>query len=273
MPRPASASADRRPVNADRTEEDAVKSDDEEESSSEESFIEVSDAEEASETESLVKAEEAADKSTSDEEEEERREEESGAQSPDTSEEVNESVNEAPAASEWDHIDTEELLQLDRDLQDDQMNLREQQQKQQRSSSTVTGQMCQESQELLRLFGVPFIVAPMEAEAQCAALDRLDQTHGTITDDSDIWLFGGRHVYKNFFSQNKYMEHYQCVDMQSQLGLDRSKLINLAYLLGSDYTDGVPGVGYVSGMEILNEFPGAGLEPLVQLGSEKIFLL
>ncbi len=74
-----------------------------------ESFIEVSDAEEASETESLVKAEEAADKSTSDEDEEERREEESGAQSPDTSEEVNESVNEAPAASEWDHIDTVRL--------------------------------------------------------------------------------------------------------------------------------------------------------------------
>ncbi|XP_058641844.1 DNA excision repair protein ERCC-5 isoform X2 [Onychostoma macrolepis] len=275
MQRHASASSDRKPVNADRTdptEENKVKSEDEEESSSEESFIEVSDAEEPSETEeSHVKAEAAADKSTSEEEEEERteeeesREEESGVQSPDESEEVNESVNEAPAASEWDHIDTEELLQLDRDLQDEQMNLREQQQKQQRSSSTVTGQMCQESQELLRLFGVPFIVAPMEAEAQCAALDRLDQTHGTITDDSDIWLFGGRHVYKNFFSQNKYVEHYQCVDMQSQLGLDRSKLINLAYLLGSDYTEGVPGVGFVSGMEILNEFPGAGLEPLVQL--------
>lgn len=68
------------------------------------------------------------------------------------------------------------------------------------------------------MFGVPFIVAPMEAEAQCAALDRLDQTHGTITDDSDIWLFGGRHVYKNFFNQNKYVEHYQSVDMQNQLG-------------------------------------------------------
>lgn len=68
------------------------------------------------------------------------------------------------------------------------------------------------------MFGVPFIVAPMEAEAQCAALDRLDQTHGTITDDSDIWLFGGRHVYKNFFNQNKYVEHYQSADMQNQLG-------------------------------------------------------
>lgn len=47
-------------------------------------------------------------------------------------------------------------------------------------------------------------------------------------------------------------------------GLDRTKLINLAYLLGSDYTEGVAGVGYVTGMEVLNEFPGPGLEPLVQ---------
>lgn len=73
-------------------------------------------------------------------------------------------------------------------------------------------------QELLRLFGIPFLVAPTEAEAQCAALDRSDHTHGTITDDSDVWLFGGRHVYKNFFSQNKFVEHYQFSDLQNQLG-------------------------------------------------------
>ena len=73
-------------------------------------------------------------------------------------------------------------------------------------------------QELLRLFGIPFLVAPMEAEAQCAALDRAELTHGTITDDSDIWLFGGRHVFKNFFSQNKYVEHYQLMDLKNQLG-------------------------------------------------------
>uniref|UniRef100_A0A3Q3WZ46 XPG-I domain-containing protein n=1 Tax=Mola mola TaxID=94237 RepID=A0A3Q3WZ46_MOLML len=118
-------------------------------------------------------------------------------------------------------------------------------------------------QELLRLFGVPFLVAPTEAEAQCAALDRAEHTHGTITDDSDVWLFGGRHVYKNFFNHDKYVEHYQYSDLQSQL-LDRTKLINLAYLLGSDYTEGVVGVGYVTGMEILNEFPGPGMEPLTQ---------
>ncbi|KAM7111486.1 DNA excision repair protein ERCC-5 isoform 4-T4 [Molossus nigricans] len=53
-------------------------------------------------------------------------------------------------------------------------------------------------------------------------------------------------------------------DVFGKPGLDRNKLINLAYLLGSDYTEGVPTVGCVTAMEILNEFPGHGLEPLLK---------
>lgn len=263
-----SATSDQRSVNVDGDQRDednrrtVVKTEDEDESrSSEESFIDVSDAERPSDTEEPdTKAEEESTNQMASDDVDVKETEDHSAGS---SSQINPSETElTPAAGEWDQIDVEELEQLERNLQEEQINLNLQRQQQERTSTTVTGQMCQESQELLRLFGVPFIIAPMEAEAQCAALDRLDQTHGTITDDSDIWLFGGRQVFKNFFNQNKYVEHYQSTDMQSQLGLDRTKLINLAYLLGSDYTEGISGVGYVTGMEILNEFPGTGLQPL-----------
>ncbi|XP_054128344.1 DNA excision repair protein ERCC-5 [Melozone crissalis] len=168
------------------------------------------------------------------------------------------------AVDEWQDISLEELEELEKNLSAEQNTLQSQKQQQERVAASVTGQMFLESQELLRLFGIPYIEAPMEAEAQCAILDLTDQTSGTITDDSDVWLFGGRHVYKNFFSQNKYVEYYQYVDFQNELGLDRNKLINLAYLLGSDYTEGIPNVGFVTAMEILNEFPGHGLEPLLK---------
>jgi len=72
-------------------------------------------------------------------------------------------------------------------------------------------------QELLQLFGVPYLVSPMEAEAQCAYLDMTDQTHGTITDDSDIWLFGGRRVYKNMFKQDHDVELYTVDTIESNL--------------------------------------------------------
>lgn len=59
------------------------------------------------------------------------------------------------------------------------------------------------------------------------------------------------------------MQWLYLVHTLSFTGLDRNKLINLAYLLGSDYTEGIPNVGFVTAMEILNEFPGHGLEPLL----------
>lgn len=46
------------------------------------------------------------------------------------------------------------------------------------------------------------------------------------------------------------------------LGLNREVLINIALLCGSDYTDGIPGVGPVTAMEILSEFPAADFSAL-----------
>jgi len=75
------------------------------------------------------------------------------------------------------------------------------------------------------LFGVPFLVSPMEAEAQCAFLDYTNQTQGTVTDDSDVWLFGGRRVYKNLFNQGRDVELYTIEDIESILGWCISDII------------------------------------------------
>lgn len=109
---------------------------------------------------------------------------------------------------------------------------------------------------MLRLFGIPYITAPMEAEAQCAALVELGLVEGIITDDSDVFLFGGARVYKNMFNQSKTVECFFLADSARELGLDRERLVQLAYLLGSDYVEGLPGVGPVVAMELLREFSG-----------------
>ncbi|KAL8718270.1 MAG: hypothetical protein Q9225_004574 [Loekoesia sp. 1 TL-2023] len=132
--------------------------------------------------------------------------------------------------------------------------LRNQQKKDRRDADEVTHVMVTECQQLLKFFGLPYITAPMEAEAQCAELVSLGLVDGIVTDDSDIFLFGGTRVYKNMFNQAKFVECYLTSDLEKEYSLDRQKLISVAHLLGSDYTEGIPSVGPVTALEILSEF-------------------
>ncbi|KAL3230696.1 DNA repair protein RAD2 [Nakaseomyces bracarensis] len=129
-----------------------------------------------------------------------------------------------------------------------------QQVKDKRDADEVTIDMIREVQELLARFGIPYITAPMEAEAQCAELVHLSLVDGIITDDSDVFLFGGRKVYKNMFHERNYVEYYDSETIFHGLGLSRENMIELAQLLGSDYTTGIKGMGPVSSMEVIAEF-------------------
>ncbi|KAF7594772.1 DNA repair protein rad2 [Aspergillus hancockii] len=140
------------------------------------------------------------------------------------------------------------------DYEQELKQLRSQQQKDRRDADEVTQVMIAECQQLLSLFGLPYITAPMEAEAQCAELVSLGLVDGIITDDSDIFLFGGTRVYKNMFNQGKFVECYLTSDLEKEYALHRRKLISFAHLLGSDYTEGIPGIGPVTALEILTEF-------------------
>ncbi|XP_069684242.1 DNA excision repair protein ERCC-5 isoform X2 [Periplaneta americana] len=157
-------------------------------------------------------------------------------------------------------VSSEDLKKLQMSLEEKHQDLLVERGKQERLAANITDQMCMEAQELLQLFGVPYIVAPMEAEAQCAFLDLISLTDGTITDDSDIWLFGGQKVYKNFFNQKKHVMHYKAADIKHYFKLERKQMILLALLVGSDYTPGLQGVGPVTALEILAAFPTNGEE-------------
>lgn len=150
--------------------------------------------------------------------------------------------------------DNRDLHSLTARLHTNQLYLNLDLQKQLSMSQAITQQMIDDSMELLRLFGVPFIVSPSEAEAQCAKLEQLDLCDGTITEDSDVWLFGSRRVLKNFFQQDRSVTSFSALDIRKAFGLDREKLIALALVCGSDYTDGILGAGPVTAIEIISEF-------------------
>ncbi len=46
------------------------------------------------------------------------------------------------------------------------------------------------------------------------------------------------------------MEEYRTEDVEREMGLDQDGLIRLALLLGSDYTEGVGGIGIVNAVEV-----------------------
>ncbi|CAH0380696.1 unnamed protein product [Bemisia tabaci] len=155
-------------------------------------------------------------------------------------------------SSQYFDPDTLKNLQAELEMERDQLLI--ERGRQERLASSITDQMNLDAQELLKIFGIPYIVAPMEAEAQCAFLDSAMLTEGTITDDSDIWLFGGRKVYKNFFDQKKHVLSFRIAEITHFFKLSRAQLIQLAFLVGSDYTPGLKGVGPVTALEILSFF-------------------
>lgn len=144
-----------------------------------------------------------------------------------------------------------------------------------RDMDTISDEMKLEVYQLLELFGVPYVEAPAEAEAQCATLEELKLVDGTVTEDSDIFVFGGQTVYKNIFADKMYAEAYVAKDADREMRLNRNAFVALAMLLGSDYTEGVKGknlpglitflflflscycvkgVGIVNAMEVLKAF-------------------
>lgn len=70
----------------------------------------------------------------------------------------------------------------------------------------VTKHHSDEVKELLKLMGVPYIEAPCEAEAQCAAMVKAGKIFATATEDMDALTFGSDIVLRHLtFSEARKM--------------------------------------------------------------------
>lgn len=128
-------------------------------------------------------------------------------------------------------ISLEQLNTIEEELQSAERDLINEKGRLDRIGRNITEQMTKEAQELLQIFGIPYIVAPMEAEAQCAFLESVKLTDGTITDDSDVWLFGGRTVYKNFFNQKKHVLQFLAERIEKSFSKQVVLILLIYYLL------------------------------------------
>lgn len=88
-------------------------------------------------------------------------------------------------------------------------------------------------------FGFSWIAAPAEAEAQCVALQKCGVVDYVISDDSDAFLFGASKVIRNCFCKTKSPKVYDI----GKSSFSQETLIFLGSLLGTDYFEGINGIG------------------------------
>jgi len=112
----------------------------------------------------------------------------------------------------------------------------------------------------LRLRQIEYIVAPYEADAQLAWLNRSGRVAAVITEDSDLLLFGCKRVL--FKLDRQGMADEVCLDRLSQITeLDLSRFSHrrfrqMCMLSGCDYLASISGLGLKTAYKLLSRIHG-----------------
>lgn len=111
----------------------------------------------------------------------------------------------------------------------------------------VTPEMARHLIEELKKTGVPYVVAPYEADAQMVYLERQGIISGIISEDSDLLVFGCKRLL------TKLDQHGQCIEINrkdfcrvreiSLTGWTDTEFRHMAIFSGCDYLDSVSNMG------------------------------
>ena len=123
-------------------------------------------------------------------------------------------------------------------------------------TSRLTRDMVAEARELLRLMGVPTVQAPSEGEAQAAYMAATSsEIWAAASKDYDSLLFGAPRLVRFLTISGKEFlpsrgtfrpivpETIVLASLLDGWGIDREGLVDLAMLVGTDFNEGIKGIG------------------------------
>jgi len=144
-------------------------------------------------------------------------------------------------------------------------------------TSRLTDEMVEQSKKLLDLLGLPSVQAPAEGEAQASAMARAGTAYAAASQDFDSLLFGSPRLVKNLAisGRRKLPRKDVYVDVQPEeivleatlatLGITRERLVDIGLLIGTDFNEGVKGIGPKKALALIKKH--GALEPaLAELG-------
>ena len=105
------------------------------------------------------------------------------------------------------------------------------------------------AKQLLKLFGFPLHVAPGEAEAECAVLQREGVVDAVLSEDVDTLMFGSGMTLRHWSADGNgttptHVNVFHADETQARSGLDHQGMILVALMSGGDYIPtGIPGCG------------------------------
>ncbi|KAI4613976.1 Elongation of fatty acids protein 2 [Alternaria novae-zelandiae] len=125
-----------------------------------------------------------------------------------------------------------------------------------RRTVRVTREHNEECQRLLKLMGIPYIVAPTEAEAQCATLARGGKVYAAASEDMDTLTFDSPILLRHLTFSEQRKEPILEIHLDKVLeglNMERKQFIDLCILLGCDYLDPIKGIGPSTALKLIRE--------------------
>jgi len=133
-------------------------------------------------------------------------------------------------------------------------------------TSRLTKPLIEDAKRLLNLLGIPCIQAPSEAEAQTAYMALKGDVWAASSKDYDALLFGAPRllryltIYGREFLPSKGVSRAlkpELIDLNKFLSfhnITREQLIDLAILIGTDFNEGVKGIGPKTAIKLLRGY-------------------